>query len=67
MSTRELCKAIIDVMPEQYLANVLTYLRAVDDAMDDAFCIELYDRAKAEDDGNYISHEELKRELGLLD
>ncbi|MDR0896418.1 MAG: hypothetical protein LBN04_01040 [Oscillospiraceae bacterium] len=52
---------------KQCVANVRAFLRAVDDALDDAYCVRLYDRAKAVDDGNYISHEELKRELGLLD
>ncbi|MDR0928550.1 MAG: hypothetical protein LBM74_02425 [Oscillospiraceae bacterium] len=67
MSNREQCKAIIDEMPEQVLVGVLSILRAVDDALDDAHCVKLYDRAMAEDDGERVSHEEIKREFGLSD
>jgi len=69
MTHREQCINIIDSFNEAHLPNIVTLLlslkASIDEAVDDAFCSALYDKATAEDDGYRISAQELRAKYGL--
>ena len=69
MSTREKCDMILDTMPEFQLELVLAYIqgmKAFEEAADDAYCEALYQKYLNDTDkGEYVSEEELCRELDI--
>ena len=69
MSTREKCDMMLDTMPEYQLELVLAYIqgmKAFEEAADDAYCEALYQKYLNDSDrGEYVSEEELCRELNL--
>ena len=69
MSTREKCDQILDHMPEFQLELVLAYIQGLTaqaNVSDDNFCESLYQSYLSDPDkGNYISEEDLSRELGV--
>ena len=69
MSTREKCDLILDTLPEFQLELVLAYIQgltASTAASDDAYCEALYQKYLDDlDKENFVSEEELCKELGL--
>ena len=69
MSTREKCDLILDTLPEFQLELVLAYIQgltASTAASDDAYCEALYQKYLDDHDKeNFVSEEELCKELGL--
>ena len=70
MSTREKCNQILDTMPEFQLELVLAYIQgmtALSELEDDAYCETLYQKYLQDPDrGEFISEEELSKELGVV-
>lgn len=68
MSDREKINFLLDSVPEYKMGYVLAYLQGLtaDEAQDDAFCQQLYERYKndPEKDESYTL-EECKKEWGL--
>ena len=69
MSTREKCDLILDTLPEFQLELVLAYIQGLTASMaasDDAQCEALYQKYLDDPDKeNFVSEEELCKELGL--
>ncbi len=70
MSNRDKCIAILDSFNDTQLADIAAMLQAaknaIDDALDDAFCISLYQRyLKDPDKGQGIPIEEAAAILGV--
>ncbi len=70
MSNKERCIAIINSMEDSQLANIALILQAakqaIDEAIDDAFCLQLYKQYEASDDkGEHVSLDEAARQLGV--
>ena len=69
MSTREKCNQLLDTMPEFQLELVLAYIQgltALSEHEDDAYCETLYQKYLQDPDkGEYVSEEELSKELGF--
>lgn len=63
MSTREKCNYLLGTLTEEQLVGILSIL---EEAADDAYCEKLYQEYEASPDkGEYITQEELCRELGI--
>lgn len=69
MSEREQAKQIIDTLPDYKMQAILMFLRGVefdDELEDDRFCEELVEKyEKDPDKGQFITEEELCKELGI--
>ena len=70
VNPRTRCYEIVDMIPEEQLGYVLTMLenthKLISDTLDDAFCLELYRRAKsAEDNASGISLAEYAEQWGI--
>ena len=68
--TRERCYEIVDMIPEGQLGYVVTMLentqRLISETLDDAFCLELYRKAKAaEDNTDGVSISEYASKWGI--
>lgn len=70
MSNREKCIAILDSFSEAQLADIAAMLQAakntVDEALDDAYCLGLYQKYLSDPDkGQAVSIEEAAALLGV--
>ena len=69
MSEREQAKQIIDTLPDYKMQALLMFLRGVkfdDELEDDRFCEHLAEEyEKSPDKGQFITEEELCKELGI--
>lgn len=70
MSNREKCIAILDTFNEAQLADIAAMLQAaknaIDEALDDAYCIGLYQKYLADPDkGEAVTIEEAADILGV--
>lgn len=70
MSNKEKCMAIIDSIDDSQLANIAVMLQAakqaIDEALDDAFCVQLYKKYQSDKDkGEFVSIEEAAQQLGF--
>ena len=68
VTTREKCHTLLDELSDTMLEKIAGYLNALkqaDETDDMDFCIELYDNAKAADDGYRISASDLRAKYGI--
>ncbi len=68
MTAKERCADILDKFPEERLPYIAAFLedayRLIEDALDDAYCLELYNQSP-EEEGDGIPIEQLSAELGI--
>jgi len=66
---KQRCFAIIERFPAEQLVNVAASLEAmykmIDEAMDEAYCLELYRSSFDEDNDEPMPFEQFAKELGL--
>ena len=66
MSNKEKCLAIIENFTEAQLANIAVMLQAAQDAIDDAFCLALYEEYQQDPDkGEAVSLDDAAALLGV--
>ena len=69
MSTKEKIYNLIDGLSEEQLNGLLTmltgYTKIIEEAEDDAFCLELYKEAENDIDDDSKSVEDFAAELGI--
>ena len=68
-NAKQKCFAIIEQFPEEQLVNVAVFLEAmykmIDEAMDEAYCLELYHSSFEKDNDEPMALEQFAKELGL--
>ena len=69
LEAKQRCFAIIERFPAEQLLNLEASLQAmynmIDEAIDDAYCLELYRSSFDEDNDEPMDFEQFTRELGL--
>ena len=70
VNARERCYEILDLIPEEQLRYVVLMLesthRMISETLDDAFCLELYRKAKTEEDNlGGVSLDEYAEKWGI--
>ena len=69
MNYKEQCIDLINTFDETQLPSVASFLKnlktAIEEAVDDAFCSALYNKAVFEDDGSFVTASQLYVKYGI--
>ena len=66
MSEREVCLQLLNGIPDDQLSPVVTILKAIDEMLDDAYCLRLLAECEKDPDEDAISLDDFAKELGIV-